>query len=60
MYIYGVFDFTTFAAIEEALESRDEDRTAIRWIVNMLKCRNFHLTYQGKSVEARVVKGSPQ
>ncbi len=26
----------------------------------MLKCRNVHLTYQGESVEARVVKGCPQ
>ncbi len=32
----------------------------IRWIVNMLKCRNVHLTYQGESVEARIVKGCPQ
>ncbi len=26
----------------------------------MLKCGNIHLTYQGESVEARVVKGCPQ
>ncbi len=58
--IQGAFDSTTFAAIQEALESRDVGRTAIRWIVNMLKCRNIHLTYQGESVEARVVKGCPQ
>ncbi len=26
----------------------------------MLKCKNIHLTYQGESVEARVVKGCPR
>ncbi len=55
--IQGAFDSTTSAAIQEALESRDVGRTAIRWIVNMLKSRNIHLTYQGESVEARVEKG---
>ncbi len=43
-----------------ALENRDVGRTEIRWIVNMLNCRNIHLTYQGESVKARIVKDSPQ
>ncbi len=47
-------------AIQDALESSDVGRTTIRLIVNMLKCRNIHLIYQGESVEARVVKGCPQ
>ncbi len=60
MDIQRAFDSTTFAAIQEALENHDVGRTAIRWILNMLKCRNIHLTYQGESVEARVVEGCPQ
>ncbi len=56
----GAFDSTTFAAIQEAPESRNVGRTVIRWIVNMLKCRNIHFTYQGESVESSVVKGCPQ
>ncbi len=51
--------FFLFAAIQEALESRDVGRTAIRWTANMLKCRNIQLTYQGESVEARVGEGLP-
>ncbi len=58
--VQGAFDSTTFAAIQETLESRDIGRTVIRWTVNMLKCRNIHLTYQSESVEMRVVKGCPQ
>ncbi len=58
--IQGTFDSITFAALQEALESRAVGRKVIRWIMNMLKCRNVHLTYQGESVEARVVKGCPQ
>ncbi len=54
------FDSTTFAAIQEALESRDVGGTVIRWIVNVLKWRNINLTYQGESVEAVVVKDCPQ
>ncbi len=57
MDIQGSFDSTTFAVIQEALERCDAGRTAIRWIVNMLKCRNIDLTYQGENVEPRVVKG---
>ncbi len=60
MDIQGAFDSTIFAAIQEALESCDVGRTVIRWIVNMLKCWNIHLTNPGESVEARVVKGCPQ
>ncbi len=66
-YVLAVFMDTqkafysiTFAAMQEALESRDVGRTVIRWIVNILKCRNIHLTYQGESAEARAVKGCPQ
>ncbi len=44
----------------KAQESPDVGRTVIRWTVNMLKCRNIHLTYQGESVEARVVNSCPQ
>ncbi len=55
MDIQGTFDSTTFAAIQEALESHGVGKT-----VKMLKCRNIQLTYQGESVEARVVKGCPQ
>ncbi len=58
--IHGAFDSTTFAAIQEALENRDVGRTVIKWTVNMLKCRNIHLTNQGENIEARVVKGCPQ
>ncbi len=60
MDIQEPFAFTTFASMQEALESYDVGRTAIRWIVNMLKCRNIQLTYQGESVKSRVVKGCPQ
>ncbi len=41
MDIQGAFDSTTFAAIQEALESRDVGRTAIRWIVNMSNSQNW-------------------
>ncbi len=60
MDIQRAFDSTTFTAIQEALESRDVGRIASRWTVNMLKCWNIHLIYQGESIEARVVKGCPQ
>ncbi len=58
MDTHGAFDSTKFAAIQEALESSDVGRTVIRWIVNMVKCGNIHVTYQGET-EARVVKGCP-
>ncbi len=60
MDIQGAFNSTTFAVIQEALESHDVGRTVIRWTVNMLKLRNIHLTYQGESAEARDVKGRPK
>ncbi len=60
MDIQGSFDSTTFAATQHALDSRDVGRTVIRWIVNMLKCRNICLKWQGKSAEASVVKGCSQ
>ncbi len=40
--------------MHEPLESNDVGRTVIRWIVNMLKCRNIAL------IGARIVKGCPQ
>ncbi len=51
--IQGSFDSTTFAVIQEALESRDVG-------VNMLKCRKIPLTYKDESLEEKVVKGCPQ
>ncbi len=58
MDIQRSFDSTMFAAVQEALESCDVDKTVIRWIVNTLKCRNIHPTYQDESAEARVVEHS--
>ncbi len=60
MDVQGSFDSITVETREEAIERRDVGRRAFRWIVNMLKCKNIHLTYQGESVEARVVKCCPQ
>ncbi len=58
--IQGAFDSTTFAVILEGLENWDVGRTEIRFIMNMLKYGNIYLTYQGESVEAKVVKGCRQ
>ncbi len=60
MYIQGAFDSTTFAAIQEVLERRNVGKTMVKWIANMLKCRNMDLTYQISSAEVEVVKSCPQ
>ncbi len=60
MSIHGSFDSTTILAIQESLENCEVGGTVIRRMVNVLKCRNIHLTYQGESVEVSVVKGYPQ
>ncbi len=54
MNIQGAFDSTTFAAIQEALESYEIGRTKTGRIVNMLKCKNMHISYYGKSVDVKV------
>ncbi len=58
--IKGAFDLTTFGAIQETLEKRNVGRTIIKWIVNILRCRSIHLTYQGSRAETKVVKNSPK
>ncbi len=58
MDIQGSLDH--ICGISEALESRDAGGTMIRWIVNMLRCRNIHSMYQGESVEAEIVMAFPQ
>ncbi len=60
MGIQGAFDSAIFAATQEAMESSVTSRTMTRWIVNMLKCRNIHTSYQGGRMEAKVGKNCPQ
>ncbi len=41
------------------MEKRKVAKTMTKWIVNMLRCRNIHQTYQGNHAEVKVVKGCP-
>ncbi len=60
MDIQGALDPITFAAIHKAVEKHNAEKTLIKSIVNMQRCRNICLTYYGSSAEAKVVEGCPQ
>ncbi len=58
--VHPTMKWTTLAEIQETQEGRNVVKTMIKWIANMLKCRNSHLTNQGSNAEVKVVKSCPK
>ena len=58
--IEGAFDYVSFKAISEAINSSPVDKSTAGWIINMVKYRHLTVTHKDITKRIRIRRGCPQ